>query len=146
MKHNIKISSVARDFIFRIATPVSVATPEIIEGKAKGKKIKVQVELPEKLNAYLEDLAAKFQCNKAETLTSIIETFAQNGIKIDELLEVTFYAKQLSKENAIKLKQSVICAALLMYLSKLKLNAAEWQILIDNANLLRGIKRKYTRL
>jgi hypothetical protein len=145
MRINIRISATSRDFIFRIATPVSVATPDLIVSDAKGNNILVQVTLKQQLNQYLERLSKDFKCNKSETLTAIIETFATSGIKIDELLQVTYFAKEFNPPGSLKLKQSCICAALLMYLSKLNLNASEWQILKDTAEDLRGQKRKYNR-
>lgn len=145
MQVNCKLSGTALDFIFRIATPLSVASPEIIVSNKKGKRKSVIVYLPETLNKYLEQIAANFNCSKVETMTAIIEVFAQSGLKIDEVLQVTYLSKKYSRPNAIKLTQAAICAGLLEYLSKLNLNASEWSIFNDTANDIRGIKRKYTK-
>jgi len=146
MQVNCKLSGTALDFIFRIATPLSVASPDlIVSNKKKGKRKSVIVYLPEILNNYLEQIAANFNCSKVETMTSIIEVFAQSGLKIDEVLQVTYLAKKYSRPNAIKLTQAAICAGLLEYLSKQKLSVSDWQIFNDTANNIRGQKRKYTK-
>ncbi len=145
MQVNTKLSGTALDFIFRVATPLSVASPDLIVSNKKGKRKSVIVYLPETLNNYLEQIAANFNCNKVETMTAIVEVFAQSGLKIDEVLQVTYLAKKYSRPNAIKLTQAAIVAGLLEYLSKLNLNASEWQIFNDTANDIRGQKRKYTK-
>ena len=145
MQVNCKLSGTALDFIFRIATPLSVASPDLIVGKKLGKQKSVIVYLPEKLNIYLEEICANFECNKIETLSAIIEVFSASGLKIDEVLQVTYLANKLSLSNARKLTRSAVCTALLEYLSKLNLNSSEWQIFKDTANEIRGQKRKYIK-
>ena len=146
MQVRTKMSGAACDFIFRIATPLSVASPDltIANGKKSNSKV-VIVEINDYLNGYLIGLSLKFGCSKGVTLAAIVEIFAQSGLKIDEVLQVTYLAKKFSLPNSLKLTQSAVCAALLEYLSKLNLSGSEWQIFNDTANELRGIKRKYTK-
>lgn len=140
------MSGAACDFIFRIATPLSVASPDvIIANDKKGNSKIVLVEINEHLNGYLKDLSVKFGCSKGVVLAAIVEIFAQSGLKIDEVLQVTYLAKKFSLPNSLKLTQSAVCAALLEYLSKLNLTSSEWQIFNDMANELKGIKRKYQK-
>lgn len=141
-----KMSGAACDFIFRIATPLSVASPDIIiANDKKGNSKIVLVEINEYLNGYLKGLSVKFGCSKGVVLAAIVEIFAQSGLKIDEVLQVTYLAKKFSLPNSLKLTQSAVCAALLEYLSKLNLTGSEWQIFNDMANELKGIKRKYQK-
>lgn len=141
-----KMSGAACDFIFRVAMPLSVASPDVIIAKEKkGNSKIVLVEINDYLNNYLKDLSVKFGCSKGVVLAAIVEIFAQSGLKIDEVLQVTYLAKKFSLPNSLKLTQSAVCAALLEYLSKLNLTGSEWQIFNDTANELKGIKRKYQK-
>lgn len=141
-----KMSSAACDFIFRIATPLSVASPDvIIANDKKGNSKIILVEINDSLNGYLKGLSVKFGCSKGVVLAAIVEIFAQSGLKIDEVLQVTYLAKKFSLPNSLKLTQSAVCAALLEYLSKLNLSGSEWQIFKDTAIELKGLKRKYTK-
>lgn len=140
------MSGAACDFIFRVAMPLSVASPDVIIAKEKkGNSKIVLVEINDHLNNYLKDLSVKFGCSKGVVLAAIVEIFAQSGLKIDEVLQVTYLAKKFSLPNSLKLTQSAVCAALLEYLSKLNLTGSEWQIFNDTANELKGIKRKYQK-
>lgn len=140
------LSETALDFIFRIATPLSVASPDlIVSNKQSAKRKSVIVYLPDNLNNYLEQLCASFNCNKVSVLTSVVEVLATSGLRIEDVLKVTYTAKRLSRPNAIKLTQSAICCGLLDYLSKQNLSASELAIFSAKADSIRGQKRKYTK-
>lgn len=144
MQVNCKLTETALDFILRIATPLSVASPDLIVSKkdSKNKRKNVIVHLPDNLNNYLENLCASFNCNKSATLSAVVEILARSGLRIEDVLKVTYIASNLSR---IKLTQSAVCCGLLDYLSKKNLNASDLEIFANKAIEIRGIKRKYTK-
>ena len=144
MQVNCKLTETALDFILRIATPLSVASPDLIVSKkdSKNKLKNVIVHLPDNLNNYLENLCSNLNTYKSPTLSAMIEILARSGLKIEDVLKVTYIAKNLSR---IKLTQSAVCCGLLDYLSKQNLSASDLEILANKANEIRGIKRKYIK-
>lgn len=144
MQVNCKLTETALDFILRIATPLSVASPDLIVSKkdSKNKLKNVIVHLPDNLNNYLENLCSNLNTYKSPTLSAMIEILARSGLKIEDVLKVTYIAKNLSR---IKLTQSAVCCGLLDYLSKQNLSASDLEILANKANEIRGLKRKYNK-
>ena len=139
-----QLTPVALDFIFRVATPLSVATPDVIQSSnRKGKETQVIVDLPDHLNAFLINLSDTLNCNKNIAYKTIIEIFASSGLRIEDVLQVTFFANRYSSPNALKLNRNVICLGLLEYFSKLHLTGPEWQVFKDAAAEIQGNKRKY---
>lgn len=146
MQVNCKFSRSAINFIYRVAMPLNIASPDLIKGNnEKGSRKVIIVHLPEYLNEYLETLSTNFECNKVETLTAVIEVIAESGLNINEVLEVTYMANKLSKPTARKLTQSAICCALLDYLMKQKLKFDEMELFKQVANEIRGQKQKYIK-